>query len=66
MTRAVAVELIHLAAGLMLTFAIFRGGMWAYPQGADSLEPVGWVTMLAIVAMSVPEVIKAARQSRNR
>ncbi|QNE31521.1 hypothetical protein F1C10_05945 [Sphingomonas sp. NBWT7] len=66
MNRAVAIELVHLAAGLMLTLAIFRAGVWAYPQGADSLEPVGWVTMLAIVAMSVPEIAKAARKSRNR
>ena len=65
MNRAVAIELLHLAAGLMLTFAIFRAGIWAYPQGTDSLVPVGWMTVLAVVAMSVPEVAKAARKSRN-
>jgi hypothetical protein len=65
MNRAVAVELLHLAAGMMLTLAIFRAGIWAYPQGANSLEPVGWATALAVLAMSVPELIKAARKPRN-
>jgi hypothetical protein len=65
MNRAVLVELIHLAAGLMATQAIFRAGMWAYPQGAGSLESVSWVVMLAVLAMSVPEVMKAARKPRN-
>lgn len=65
MNKAVAVELLHLAAGLALTLAIFRAGVWAYPQGEDSLDPVGWATMLAVFAMSVPEVVKAARKPRN-
>ncbi len=65
MTRAVLVELLHLAAGLLLTFALFRAAIWSYPQGAGSLEPVSWATMLAVLAMSVPAVTKAARQPRN-
>ncbi|WBH16453.1 hypothetical protein [Sphingomonas radiodurans] len=65
MNRAVVIELLHLAAGLMLTLAIFRAAVWAYPQGAESLNPVGWATMLAVLAMSVPEVMKAAREPRN-
>jgi hypothetical protein len=65
MNRAVAIELLHLAAGLMLTLAIFRAGIWAYPQGADALVPVSWATMLAVLAMSVPEVAKAYRKPRD-
>jgi hypothetical protein len=65
MVRAVAVELIHLAAGLVATQAIFRAAIWSYPQGAGSLEPVSWAVMLAVLAMSVPELVKAARKARN-
>jgi hypothetical protein len=66
MIRAVAVELIHLAAGLMATHMVFRAAIWSYPQGADSLEPVSWAVMLAVLAMSVPPVMRAAaRKPRN-
>ena len=65
MNRAVVAELLHLAAGLLLTLALFRAAIWSYPQGAGSLEPVCLLTMLAMLAMSVPALIRAARQPRN-
>lgn len=65
MNRAVVAELLHLAVGLLLTLALFRAAIWSYPQGAGSLEPVCLLTMLAMLAMSVPALIRAARQPRN-
>ncbi|MDF2494084.1 hypothetical protein [Sphingomonas sp.] len=65
MTRAAAVELIYLAIGLVATQAVFRAAIWSYPQGAGSLEPVSWAVMLALLAMSVPALMKAARKPRN-
>lgn len=65
MGRAVAVEVLHLVAALVATQAMFRAAIWSYPQGADSLEPVSWAVMLAVLAMSVPEMMKAARKPRN-
>lgn len=65
MNRAVAAELLHLAAGLLLTLVLFRAAIWSYPQGAGSLEPVCLLTMLALLAMSVPALVRAARQPRN-
>ncbi|ONF97661.1 hypothetical protein [Sphingomonas jeddahensis] len=65
MARAVAVELIHLVAGLLVTQVFFRAAIWSYPQGAGSIEPVRWAVMLAVLAMSVPELVKAARKPRN-
>lgn len=65
MVRAVMIEIVHLVLGLMATTAIFRAAIWSYPQGAGSLEPVGWAVMLAVLAMSVPELVKAARKTRN-
>lgn len=65
MNRAAAVELIYLAIALVATQAVFRAAIWSYPQGADSLEPVSWAVMLALLAMSVPAVMKAACKPRN-
>ena len=64
--RALAVELLHLAAGLALTLAIFRAAVWAYPQGAASLAPIGWLTMAAVLVMSVPEIRKAWRTELSK
>ncbi len=65
MVRAVMIEIVHLVVGLVATAAIFRAAIWSYPQGTDSLEPVSWAVMLAVLAMSVPELMKAARKPRN-
>jgi hypothetical protein len=61
----VLLELLHLAAGLVATRAIFVAAAWAYPQGRDSLEPIGWLTMGAVFVMSVPELRKAWIADRN-
>jgi len=56
MNRAVILELLWLAAALTITALIFRAGAWSYPQGADTIRPIGWVTMAAVLAMSLYEM----------
>lgn len=53
MGRRTLIELLHLAAGLGATAAVFAAGAWSYPVGARTVWAVGWVTMGAVLAMSV-------------
>jgi len=52
-------EVLHLAAGVAAFTAMFAAAAWAYPQGYATIWNVGFVTMAAVVVMSVPEFGKA-------
>lgn len=66
MNRAIVAELVHLVAGLLVTRLVFVAAEWAYPQGAESLEVVGWITMAAVLAMSVAELRNAWKHGNAR
>jgi hypothetical protein len=62
----VLLELFHLLVGLMATKAVFAVAAWAYPPGRDTIEPIGWMTMGAVLAMSLPELRKAWVADRTK
>jgi hypothetical protein len=64
--RHILTEVIHLAAGLVVTRLVFVAAAWAYPQGREAIAPIGWLTMLAVLAMSVPELMKAWHADTGR
>lgn len=66
MNRAFVAELIHLVAGLLATRLVFAAAEWSYPQGAESLEVVGWATMAAVLVMSLIELRKAWKHGNAR
>ena len=58
-------ELLNLAAGLALTFAIFRAAQWAYPLGRVQIGEVGWVTVAIVLLLGVGPVRAALRTDRE-
>ena len=66
MGRRTFVELLHLAAGLGVTAAVFGAGAWSYPVGAATVQAVGWGTMLVVFGMSVGPLRQAWRADRAR
>ncbi len=59
MNRAVILELLWLVAALAMTALIFWAGAWSYPQGAETIWPIGYATMAALLAMSLYEIRRA-------
>lgn len=49
----VLVEILHVAAGLMMAVLIGWLTAWSYPPGRDDAWLVTYVAMVAIVAMGV-------------
>lgn len=64
MGRRTLAELLHLAAGLGVTAAVFRAAAWSYPVGRGTVRWVGWATMLVVLAMSIPPLRRARRVDR--
>ena len=64
MGRRTLVELLHLAAGLGVTAAVFAAGAWSYPVGAATVQAVGWATMLVVFGMGVAPLRRAWRADR--
>ncbi|WP_174296406.1 hypothetical protein [Sphingomonas bacterium] len=58
-------ELLHLAAGLTVTAAVFAAGAWSYPVGRGTVRGVGWGTMLVVLAMGIGPLRRAWRQDRS-
>ena len=51
--RRTAIELLHLAAGVVVTAAMFRAAAWAYPPADADFRWVGGATLAAVMAMGV-------------
>ena len=62
----VLLELLHLAAGLVATAAIFGAAAWAYPQGHATIWNIGFVTMAAVAGMSIPQFRDAWAGDRGK
>ena len=65
MGRPRATELLHLAAGLVLTAAIFASAARAYPIGRDTIHAVGWGAGAVVLAMGAGPVWRALRAANN-
>ena len=61
MGRRTLAELLHLAAGLGVTAAVFAAGAWSYPVGRGTVRWVGWATMLVVMAMGIGPLLRARR-----
>ena len=65
MRRTVAIEVAHMLGGLLLTWLIFAGAAWGYPEGRATIRPIGWLTMVAIVLMSTADMLRAGRRGTD-
>ncbi len=64
--RRTLAELLHLAAGLGVTAAVFAAGAWSYPVGAATVRLIGWATMLVVLGMGVGPLRRAWLADRGR
>jgi fatty acid desaturase len=64
MGRRVAVELLHIAAGLLAAWAITAAAAWAYPLGRDVIWWCGAAAMAATVFMGVGPLRRAHAADR--
>ena len=65
MTPRVTVELLHLAAGLVVTTALFAAAIWSYPQARGDFHLVGAATLVAVLVMGIGPVRRARRADRR-
>ena len=58
-------EMLHLAAAVVTTAALFAGGAWGYPQGRATIWAIGYVTMAAVALLSLPALLRAMAADRE-
>ena len=61
-----AIELLHVAAGLVAAVAMAWAAAWAYPLGRETIWWCGAAAMLATVLMGVGPLRRARAIDRRR
>jgi hypothetical protein len=62
----IAVELLHILAGLAAALAVTWVSAWAYPLGESTIWTIGGVAMVLTVLMGINPLRRAIRVTRRR
>jgi hypothetical protein len=62
----IAVELLHIVAGLAAALAVTWVSAWAYPLGEKTIWTIGYVAMALTVLMGINPLRRAVRVTRGR
>ena len=59
-------EFCYMIASAAVTWLIARGAVWSYPQGAETIWPIGWVSIAFVVGFGLKPFLDSWRADRTK
>ena len=59
-------EFCYMVASAVVTWFVTWAAAWGYPQGADTIWPIGWLSIAAVVALGFKPFWDSWRADRMR